>query len=109
MFKLASAADQILTILALIRSGGRYPLRFRRHIRVFFPLCGSAPVGGLVRGFLLIYFSKYPTADAVSEEEEEEEGVRLLPLLLLSSCSGFSQRERVIERHTESVCVYVCV
>ncbi|KAJ4935033.1 hypothetical protein JOQ06_007812, partial [Pogonophryne albipinna] len=36
VFKLVSAADQILTILALIRSGGRYPLLFRRHIRVAF-------------------------------------------------------------------------
>lgn len=37
VLRLVSAADQILTILALIRSGGRYPLRFRRHIRVLSP------------------------------------------------------------------------
>lgn len=49
--------------------------------------------------FFFIYFSKYPAA-AVSEEDGEE-GVRLLPFLLLSSCSGFPterERERVIER-----------
>lgn len=35
VLRLLCATDQILTILALIRSGGRNPLRFRRHIRIF--------------------------------------------------------------------------
>lgn len=36
VFQPVPRAEQILTILAFIRSGGRYPLRFRRHMRVRF-------------------------------------------------------------------------
>lgn len=97
-----SQADHILTILALNRSGGRYPLRFRTHIRKVFISSSTAPhrggeekeeEGGCI--FLNKIFLKYPAAAAGSEQEESASSPAALLLL------GFfpeRERRRVVER-----------
>lgn len=81
-------AQHLLTISAWIRSGGRYPLRLRRHIRVgLFP--SPTP-----RTSPQLFSPPLPLSEEVLD--------LLLPLLLLSSRSVFfSQAERVVERRAK--------